>query len=75
MSYPLFYIYEESVSRRSTEFLFMFLVMVILLGGGYLLGRWRPSWRPALFWVFGVGGFYATLVPMVVYYFVGPQAP
>lgn len=71
MTYPLYHLYEEMILRRNQLFLVVGCVSLFYLLLIWVVGEWRPTWRPAL-WYLSVGVYYATLGVLAVLYFAGP---
>lgn len=70
MTFPTYHLYEELILARNTILL---MIGLLVLTGFMLWGftrRYKPAWSLPAMWIFGVGGFYATLAIVVVYYFV-----
>jgi len=74
MTFPTYHLYEELILARNT--ILMMLGLLILIGfmfWGYIR-RYKPEWSLPAMWVIGVGGFYATLAALSIYYFVWTAA-
>jgi len=69
MTFPTYYLYEDLIRSRNT--ILMLLAMLILVGFmlWWLTRQRKPEWSIPTMWLIGVGGFYATLAALSIYYF------
>ena len=69
MAFPTYHLYEELIRSRNT--ILMTLALFVLVGFVFWgwVRRYKPEWSLPAMWFIGVGGFYATLAAVVVYYF------
>lgn len=67
MSFSTYHLYVDLISQRDQYVLIIAMLICSFFELMWFLSRFRPAWVKPAIWIFGVGGYYATLAAMAVY--------
>jgi hypothetical protein len=66
MGFSTYHIYVDAISQRDQAVLTIGIIVLVAFEILLVLHRFRPAWARPAAWIF-IGGFYASLLAMVMY--------
>ena len=67
MEFPTYHVYVAIVAARDVAMLTLAIMIAVFFELVYFLARYRPAWARVAIWLFGVGGFYASLLALALF--------